>query len=535
MSRLIALTENGKFVAVRAAAVDTLGHYGASPRNEEILKALMATLKRRRPMSDAPLIGTWITQWQQEGPALVGALNRLTKSSIEDPAAWIARYAEKPRDLASLLDGSRPLKAEAQAPGDNGWQKMRTALGSPKQAVQASIDAALTWLAAHQSPDGLWEAADFGVWCNGKAQMGNPSEGPGRSIYDVGVSGLALTAFLVAGHDGTGTHDFDRTVRRGLKWLIATQDKEGCFGPRIIAPVAQGFRELTLRPVRVPGSRVPSRPVAPKYNSDKNRSAYVYNHAVATLALLEAAALTADPRYRQAAQSGLDFIARARNPYFAWRYGIKPGDNDTSITTWMILVLGTANMVNAVELRALREPYYIVDLSCFKGAAAWLDKTTDPDYGRVGYIQRGTGPVREIELIDRFPGSKSESVTAGGVYMRMLMGEDPRKSRIIQLGLDLIANLPPSWNPTDGSIDMIHWHLGTLACHGAGGKHWQGWQKGLAKALLNTQRSGGDVRAVRGTWDPIGAWGRAGGRVYSTAINVLTLLTPHRYPAWAKK
>ena len=38
----------------------------------------------------------------------------------------------------------------------------------------------------------------------------------------------------------------------------------------------------------------------------------------------------------------------------------------------------------------------------FDGVRAWLDKMTDKDYGRTGYIQRGGSSARPQELIDRY-------------------------------------------------------------------------------------------------------------------------------------
>jgi len=62
-----------------------------------------------------------------------------------------------------------------------------------------------------------------------------------------------------------------------------------------------------------------------------------------------------DAEWRASAQQGLDFIDLARNPYFAWRYGIK----------------------------------------------AWIDKMTDSDDGRTGYLTRGGRSARPQILRDR--------------------------------------------------------------------------------------------------------------------------------------
>ena len=48
----------------------------------------------------------------------------------------------------------------------------------------------------------------------------------------------------------------------------------------------------------------------------------------------------------------------------------------------------------------------------------------------------------------------------------------------------------------------------------------------LTKAVVNTIREDGNFK---GSWDPVGAWGEDGGRVYSTAILVLTLEAYYRY------
>jgi prenyltransferase beta subunit len=73
--------------------------------------------------------------------------------------------------------------------------------------VRGSADRALKWLSKHQRPDGSWAAGD--------------------PQYDIGVTALALRAFVLAGW----TTD-DTVVRSAVKYLMAAQDYEGCVGPR---------------------------------------------------------------------------------------------------------------------------------------------------------------------------------------------------------------------------------------------------------------------------------------------------------------
>jgi len=376
--------------------------------------------------------------------------------------------------------------------GRGGGKDLGTGGGGKK--FDDAVDDALKWLAAHQSPNGGWEAAGFNQWCDGKpvSDASKRPDGLGKALYDPGVTGLALCAFLGAGHTNRGKHPFAKVVSRGLRYLKNIQDPEGCFGPR-------------------------------------STQQYIYNHATSALAMVEAYGMTGSPIFKGSAQRALDFIALSRNPYFAWRYGIKPGDNDTSVSGWMMMALKSAQLINKDAIKRGKPVPLTIDESAFDGLKAWLEKVTDPDYGRVGYVQRGTGPARPQELVDRFPGEKSESMTAAGMLARTFMGEDPRKSKVIKLGAELCSKLPPTWNPTDGSIDMYYWYYATLAMFQVGGKHWDGWKKGMEKAIVETQRKDTDWCQYKGSWDPIGPWGLDGGRVYSTAILALCLEVFYRY------
>ena len=110
-------------------------------------------------------------------------------------------------------------------------------------------------------------------------------------------------------------------------------------------------------------------------------------------------------------------------------------------------------------------------------------------------------------MIDRFPGDKSEAMTAAGMLARVFVGEDPQKSKIFLKGYELLEKLPPVWNESDGSIDMIYWHFATMAVHQMGvrrklgnPKHerkWGEWLTCLEVTLLDSQRRDGEVSDVR--------------------------------------
>jgi hypothetical protein len=395
---------------------------------------------------------------------------------------------EGPQDNGKIGTGGNAGGAFPGRGGDVG-----TRIGRPRgKPREDAVLHALKWLAAHQSADGAWEAAGFHAWCDGKPATGERPDGPGKAMYDAGVTGLALCAFLGAGYTSRGEHEFATTVRKGLAYLRSVQDAEGCFGPR-------------------------------------STQHYIYNHACASLAMVEAYGMTESVIYRGPAQRALDFIALTRNPYFVWRYGVKPGDNDSSVTGWMMMALKSARLINEDAVRRGKAAPLTFDEDAFAGIRTWLDKMTDPDYGRVGYLQRGSGPARPQGLVDRFPAEKSESMTAVGMLGRIFLGDDPRKDPVIKKGVALCSKLPPTWNTADGSIDMYYWYYATLAMFQVGGPAWDAWDAALTQSMVAHQRMDGTYCGFKGSWDPVDPWGEDGGRVYSTAVLAMCLEVVYRY------
>lgn len=366
----------------------------------------------------------------------------------------------------------------------------------PEERRQA-IAAGLAWLTAHQAPDGAWRPDEL-HWFEGKKVDGGPTD-KGKGIYTTGVTGMVAAAYLGAGHTHRGKTPNDVALRKALTWLVKQQDDEGCVTPRV-------------------------------------SQQYPYNHAFATLALVEAYALTGDRHLKVPAQKALDFSALARNPGAAWRYGIKPGDNDTSLTGCMGLPLYVAQRLNRAGLRAGQLDPLSVDDSAFGGIRWWLDRITDPDYGRAGYVMRGTGPARPQEHVDAYPGEKSESCTAIAVLMRQLLPppratkkEQEHSDRMVARGIRLMLELKPAWTPGGGNIDLYYWYYATMAMRHAGGEAWAAWDVALTDALLAGQEAGGAIADVKGSWPAQAVWSREdGGRIYATAMSLLALETPDR-------
>jgi len=354
-----------------------------------------------------------------------------------------------------------------------GKKNLKAAGGSgTEQALKDGLD----WLAKHQDPDGKWDVDEFMK----HDPPGEECDGPGEALHDVGMTGLALLAFLGDGNT-TIRGEYKDNVNRGVAWLKGQQDRDtGLLGEAI-------------------------------------GHGYMYNHAIATLAICEAYYFSKSPLIKRTAQDAINFITRARNPYSAWRYDYPPtGENDTSVTGWMVFALKSA-----------QEAGLEVDPAAFQGALTWIDEVTDPGTGRVGYDSVGSASSRIERINDHYPPEKGEAMTAVGLLCRFFLGQDPDEEEIMARHADLMREMLPEWDPDGYGCDMYYWYYGTYAMFQMGGsKYWKPWNEAMKDAVLKSQRKDG---SYRGSWDPIGPWGYAGGRVYSTACMVLCIEVYFRY------
>ena len=358
-----------------------------------------------------------------------------------------------------------------------------------EQRVQA-IRAAVAWLVARQTPEGSFDPTNLS-WCNGEEKTTAP-DGAGKKLYVIGATGMATSAILGAGYTPNGKHPYAKALRRSLAFLTKAQDKNGCLAQR-------------------------------------NVQQYLYNHAFALLALVDAYAATGDPKIKAAVQRGVTFTELARNPYMAWRYGVRPGDNDVSMTGCNLLPLAALRKINrAASAVGLLEPVDVPG-GAFQGARSFVEKVTDPAYGRVGYLVRGSGSARPSELLDEFPPEKTEAMTAVGMLVRLLAPDpsDKDDARLLELGMQRLSDVMPRWS-NEGTRDFYYWYYGALACAALKTDRARAWDEAFVNAVLKNQRTDGGVCLYEGSWDSDTVWGPDGGRIYTTAILTLGLQAPDR-------
>ena len=345
--------------------------------------------------------------------------------------------------------------------------------GSPHTEV--AVREGLQWLADHQDENGSWDSDEF--------MLHDPADdrttGPGDPNHDVGLTGLALLAFLGDGHSlQRGVHK--KVVARAASYLASQQDGEtGLLGEAI-------------------------------------GHSYIYDHALATLSLCEIYRIDGSIAVKLRAQKAIDFLSRHRQPYGVWGYQPPPsGTEDTSVTGWALFAMKSA-----------QDGGLKVDVEAFAATLRWLDEITDPGTGRVGYTERGSRSSRVPGINDQFAPERGEALTAVGLLCRFFLGETPGASPIMRTQADLLAKRLPRWDPEAGDCDMYYWYYGSYAMFQMGGRHWKEWNKALKGAVVDSRRTDG---SARGSWDPAGPWGPQGGRVYATATMVLSLEVYYRY------
>lgn len=374
--------------------------------------------------------------------------------------------------------GDRPSSGSPYAARSGSEKGRALERGGGGRETEEAVRNGLRWLSQHQSGSGAWNPEVIANLCPPQDRcFQGQYTGAGNKDFTPGLTGLALLCYLGAGHTHTQPGEYQETVRKALGYCKAIQQANGLFG----------F------------------PATPD----------MYNHAICTLAMAEAYGMTRDQELKGYLKKAVAYIVAVQERGGGWDYreeqGEKDNRNDASITGWVTMAL-----------RAARFAGTDVPAETLKRTAEFLERRTDGKTGEINYADKGTNPDR-----------RGYGLTAVGVLCRLYL--NMQREGPVTAALNRMMNNLPDWNKmalftadqfnTDTS--MYYWYYGTLVTYYLGGSYWTRWNEAMKGALVPHQCREGHKA---GSWDPEkGYMGGEGGRIYSTAISVLTLEIYYRY------
>lgn len=363
--------------------------------------------------------------------------------------------------------GHTPFGRPDQAGKNWRFKKYNPAeVGRMKEWNDAS-NHALQWLAYHQEADGHWDVKKYGA----------------AHRNDTAITGLALLAFLGAGHtEKIGEHK--DSVQRAVKWLIAHQTENG-----LIRCAAD--------------------------DSATHRSGG-YPMAIATLALCEATGMANIDVTRNAAQKAIDYCVNIHqagdgSDKRGWRYSAKM-EGDTSVTGWFIMALKTA------RVSGLKVPH-----DAFDGAIRFIESVEVKEAG----AGNGYAPASHFKYMPNadHPAS-AHRLTAIATLARQFLGWSKDD---LQASVEWFIEKGglPAYGGNGEKVDLYYWYYGSMAAFQQDIGLFQKWGHALLDSLLPTQCKDGDDA---GSWNPSGDYSGEWGRVGQTALSALCLEVWYRNP-----
>jgi hypothetical protein len=340
-----------------------------------------------------------------------------------------------------------------------------------------------------------------------------------------GRSAQGRARLLADGDDGTP--DSESAVDRGLRWLSSFQREDGswnfdhnkgrnsgfCRNPGTVASTT-GATAIALAPFLGRGYThmegeyqdtvhkglyyLKSRALVTPNGVDLQEGT-MYAQGLAAIVLSEGYAMTRDPGLKEVAQGALDFIEYAQDKKGGgWRY--TPGEpGDTTVTGWQLMALKSGQMAN---LHIHSPNFYL--------ACNFLNSVECEDGARYGYVN--TNPRK--------------TTTAIGLLLRMYTGW--RRSNP---GLGIGVGYLSEWGPSEDN--MYYNYYATQVMRHWGGPEWKRWNPEMRDYLIATQSNHGHEA---GSWYFSGGHGESGGRLYNTAMAVMTLEVYYRYmPLYRQK
>ena len=297
---------------------------------------------------------------------------------------------------------------------------------------QPASAAGCAWIARHQEPDGSWDPVKLG----------------GSTVYRPALTALATLALA------RDPERYGRQIANACAALVRSQMADGGVGPE-----------------------------------DSGR---MYNHALATYALLTVHARGGHDELQDAIRRALAFTCNRQQVEGGWGYRPSADESaNTAVTAWQVQVLASA-----------RDQGWADAGGNLRKGLAWLQRRADGQ-GRFGYTAGGAASTG------------SSTLDAMAAYTLLRAGGGLPELR--HTATAAINHLRADSGARGGTTDFYRAFFTAAAWEAAG----DGPRARAVRADVCGRR---ETRgAERGSWAPSDVWGAVGGRLCATSLAVLTL------------
>ncbi len=356
---------------------------------------------------------------------------------------------------------------------NGGGRRLMVARHGGSRATEGAVDKGLDWLARNQEADGHWD--------NQKHDGKNQNAALQNDEADMAVTGFAILAFLGAGHTEK-VGKYKDNVLKAVAWLKAKQNPNGSY------------------------------------------LASNYGHAIALMAMAEAAGMARVPDTIESAQKAVDCTVGAKvkgdtsSDRGGWGYAPTQlrdtQHGDMSNSGWAMMSLKSAKVAN------LHVPFEAIE-----GCHSYLDAC---EIGKVkgdSYTGMMFGYAPDPANKGKEPGRAI--CNSIGCLGRLFFGTPANEVENGAQNMIKVAGLPGGEKANAfNALGLYYMYYGTLVTFQVGGDTWKTWNESLKATLPPLQVKGG---ADDGSWNPQGSFSERWGRVGQTALSILCMEVYYRY------
>ncbi len=313
---------------------------------------------------------------------------------------------------------------------------------SLRQPPSSPVARAATWLVAAQEPAGAWDPARWG----------------GKAEYRVGVSSLVLLALAGANVPGS-----EAAVSKGTRFLLENQSEDGLFGPEFHGTL--------------------------------------YNHAIATYALLRTRREANDEPCRHATEKAISYLLEKQSPQGGWGYlAGAMGSGNASVTIWPLQALVLARSTGREGLSG-----------AIDRASLWLEKFAE------GGGSLSWSPGGEQDHLCGAGSAAAFQAIAALLREKQVRQKPAATSPALRRAVDGVARgLGTRFQADDPyRCYLVSWILSAVDS-----PPLRGLTERAKQALTGRQVA---VGPLAGSWEPSDRWSSAGGRLCTTALAALAL------------